>query len=307
MDIKKCYSLSLFIIIGLLTFGCSNEDSSDKKQLTWDTEQDSSDIIIQIDEELNGPESVVYYPQDDSYFISNFNGDGKEEDSNGYITKASHDGEIINAKFATGTEEHPLHAPRGLYIANFTLWAVDINGVHGFDVKTGEQISYVDFSQFDPGFLNDISTGPGGQLYITDSEKSRLYTIKGEEPSIVHESLPSPPNGITLNPKSNELVLAPWSGYVTFLTWKPGQKSPRYSITVDGGNFDGIEYIDDRLLIASQRDKSIHVAYEGKEQKLIKTPGLPADIGVNTKRKHLAVPYIAKNRVDIWQLPTPRQ
>lgn len=306
MDIKKFNCLPFIVIIGLLIFGCSAEDGEQEKQLTWDSEQDSSDIRIQIDEELNGPKSVTFYPQEDVYFISNFNGDGNEEDANGYITKADNNGDILDAKFITGTEKHPLHAPRGIYIQNYTLWVADINGVHSFDVRTGEQNAFVHFTELNPGFLNDLCVGPRGQLYVTDSEKSRLYKIQGEKPSIVHESLPSPPNGITLNAKSNELVLAPGGGYVTFLTWKPGQPSPRYSITVDGGNFDGIEYLDGRLLIASQQDKSIHMAYEGKEHVIIETPGLPADIGLDTKRKHLAVPYVAKNRVDIWQLPTVR-
>jgi hypothetical protein len=32
-------------------------------------------------------------------------------------------------------------------------------------------------------------------------------------------------------------------------------------------------------------------------------PGRPADIGVDTRRGRVAVPYIALNRVDIWALP----
>jgi hypothetical protein len=31
--------------------------------------------------------------------------------------------------------------------------------------------------------------------------------------------------------------------------------------------------------------------------------GEPADIGIDTRRQHVAVPYLDLNRVDIWRLP----
>ena len=36
---------------------------------------------------------------------------------------------------------------------------------------------------------------------------------------------------------------------------------------------------------------------------LVRVAGRPADIGVDTKRRQVAVPYIALDRVDLWQLP----
>ena len=32
-------------------------------------------------------------------------------------------------------------------------------------------------------------------------------------------------------------------------------------------------------------------------------PGIPADIGVDTRRRRVLVPQIAMNRVDVWALP----
>ncbi|MDZ7693583.1 MAG: hypothetical protein U5K69_21105 [Balneolaceae bacterium] len=49
----------------------------------------------------------------------------------------------------------------------------------------------------------------------------------------------------------------------------------------------------------SQVDSTIYI--DG--QAAIRTPGDPADIGIDTQRQRVAVPYIALNRVDIWSLP----
>jgi hypothetical protein len=35
--------------------------------------------------------------------------------------------------------------------------------------------------------------------------------------------------------------------------------------------------------------------------------GAPADIGIDTRRNRVAVPYIDLDRVDIWQLPDDRE
>ena len=302
--IHKLLRTSFVAALSIVLLAACAPNQNNRSDLTWDTLQDSTDIVQQISNGLQGPEGVRYDPQQDVYFISNFNGDGNARDANGFITKASAaNGEIQELKYMTGTDEFPLHAPRGMYISSNTLWVTDVDGVHGFNTQTGEHEDFVDFSSLEPGFLNDIVEGPDGHLYVTDTGESALYKIRGMEAEVVLSSLPSPPNGITLDPKSNELLLAPWDGYITFLKWKPGLKSANYAFTVGGGNFDGIEYLDNRLIVASQTDKSIHMQHAGKDQMVIETPGLPADIGLDTKRKHIAVPYIAKNRVDIWKLP----
>ena len=69
------------------------------------------------------------------------------------------------------------------------------------------------------------------------------------------------------------------------------------------GTLDGIETIGGRVIVASQVDTRIHVLTETGTRPIIVTPGRPADIAVDTRRGRVAVPYIALNRIDIWQLP----
>ena len=290
----------LFLSIIVLFISCTSDEQK-TTNIDWDTIQDSTDIAYTITG-LDGPEAVRFDPEQNVYFISNFTGGGNTQDSTGFITKADTEGNIIDLKFMEGTEEAPLHAPRGMFIVNETLWAADVSGVHGFDKSTGEQTSFIDFSEFDIGFLNDISAGMNGLLCVTDTGNNRVFLIQDGTPSVFLDSLPEAPNGITLNPENNQFVLAPWGGDQTFRSFNPQTKELIEYGSLNGGFFDGLEFVEENLLVASQQDSSIRL-YNGTESKiLIKTNGRPADIAINTNLNHVAVPYIALDRVEIWNL-----
>lgn len=294
---------SIVIFSAVLFASCAQEERAETSTLTWQTVQDTTARIHTISG-FSGPEAVRYDPDQDLYFVSNFTGGGNDRDANGYISKVTTDGSIDDLDFMTGTDDYPLHAPRGMYITGNTLWAADIDGVHGFHRLTGEHSEFIDFTEFNPGFLNDIAQGSDGNLYVTDTGASRLYQIDGDMVSIVVDSLPHSPNGITLDPSNNQLVLAPWGGAMEFYAWNTTEASLNVSERANsGGNFDGIEYYEGRLLAASQIDSSLHVIEDGSDTVLINMPGRPADIGVDTRRNQVAVPYVARNEVDIWQLP----
>lgn len=287
------------LIISVVQISCSEESSEETGALTWESVQDSADMLVNTSG-FSGPEAVRYDPGQDLYFVSNFNGEGGERDANGFISKLSTDGSIDSLRFMTGTDDHPLHAPRGMYITGDTLWACDVDGIHGFNRSTGEQVSFIDFTEFEPGFLNDI-VAANGNLYVTDTGKSTVYEIENGTPSVFADSLPSSPNGITTN-TNGDLVLAPWGGDQIFHNVLGGDPA-EFTQATSGGNFDGIEFVDGYLVAASQMDSSLHAISNGEDHVIINVPGRPADIGLDTKRLQVAVPYIALNRVDIWQLP----
>ena len=71
----------------------------------------------------------------------------------------------------------------------------------------------------------------------------------------------------------------------------------------EGGNIDGLEEYDGRLIVASQVDQSIWSWRAGEAVKLFDPPGRPADIGIDSRRGRVAIPYIVLDRVEIWALP----
>ena len=69
---------------------------------------------------------------------------------------------------------------------------------------------------------------------------------------------------------------------------------------------DGVEVVDGKIISASQGDNSLHVMVDGVDRQAVKLRGSPADIGIDTKRMHIAVPYVGRDRVDIVVLePQP--
>lgn len=273
-------------------------------ELHWEVVQSPAQAIFRIDG-FSGPESVRYDPDQDVWFVGNFNGDGGERDGNGFVSRVeAASGRMETLRFAQGTPAYPLHAARGMAITGDTLWVADIDGVHLFDRRTGAQLAFVDLTAFEPGFLNDIAQGPDGALYVTDTGRSAVYRIEGRQftEALLSDALGGP-NGITFDDSRGVLVLMPWRADARVHTWRPGQAPQGFGPTSTPGGLDGVEPVDRRLLLASQTDSSLHLMDAGGSRRVIRVAGRPADIGLDTRRRRVAVPYIALDRVDVWQLP----
>jgi len=250
---------------------------------------------------LSGPEAVRYDPEQDLYFVANFNGEASG-DANGFVSKISAEGEILELKFMQGSALWPLHGARGMFIDPRGLWVVDAGGVHLFDRESGEQIGFTDLSDFEPGFPNDIVLAADGALYVTDTGKRVIYRIRDGSASVATSTVMKP-NGITVNPESGGLLLAPWADSQAVVEWKFTQDSfSEIGLLNGGGNFDGIEVVNGHIVVASQQDTSLHIMSNGADRRAIVLPGKPADIGVDTRRNRVAVPYVSLNRVDIISL-----
>jgi sugar lactone lactonase YvrE len=185
------------------------------------------------------------------------------------------------------------------------LWVADADGLHGFDRRSGEHLEFIDFSDHAPGFLNDVEADAAGVLYLTDTGNARLFRVEsGEITVLAAEALESPPNGIVWYSEVDAFVLAPWGDGLDLKAWRPSEgKLVEIGRLPEGGNIDGLEAYDGRLIVASQVDQAIWSWRNGEAVKLFGTPGRPADIGIDSRRGRVAVPYIALDRVELWALP----
>lgn len=282
-------------------------EAAGQRDPVWTTLQDTTHRVASITG-LDGPEAVRFDPDQDVWLVSSFGpGSGDQRDGDGYLSRVSADGTVETLRFATGTTEAPLHMPRGMFITGDTLWVADVDGVHGFDRRSGAHLPFVDFSAHAPGFLNDIAAGPDGALYVTDTGSSRVYRLAGREVTVAADDPRlGPPNGITWDASAERFVLAPWGGEPTVRTWSPGG-TVEDLITTTAGFMDGVEVVDGRVIVASQADSSLHVLEDGTDRVLIRVAGEPADIGVDRERRRVAVPYVDLGRVDIWSLVEDRR
>jgi sugar lactone lactonase YvrE len=252
------------------------------------------------------PEAVRYDADQDVYFVANWGtGSASATDNNGYISRMKPDGQIESMRFiAGGANGVVLHAPRGMYIVGDTLWVADADAVRGFHRKTGAKLANVDFSELDRGFLNDVAADASGTVYVTDTGRNKLYKVTGGPTLVVSDSVLGSPNGITWDAANNRFIVVPFGGHKGIRAWAPGATTLTDIAMSTGARYDGVEVLPGgRILVASQADTSLHIFSGNTGRSVLHTLGPPADIAVDTKRNRVAVPVVALNHVEIWELP----
>ncbi|MFL5636575.1 MAG: hypothetical protein ACJ79F_07685 [Gemmatimonadaceae bacterium] len=298
---------SLTAIIGAAVLaGCSNPKPNDATPDTVARARSDSARPIASPGGFSQPEAVRYDPDQDVYFVSNWGpGDVEAKDNNAFISRMTPEGAVRQLRFiAGGSGGATLHSPRGMVIVGDTLWVVDADAVRGFNRRTGAPLATVDFSTFKLGFLNDIAAAPDA-LYVTDTGTNLIYRIAGGRVSVaLSDPALGGPNGITWDRSARRFIVVPYGGDTVIKAWTPGSKTLSIIGRSAGSKFDGVEILPgDRVLVASQKDSSLHLFTGGTGRPIIRTSGAPADIAVDTKRNRVAVPFVDRNLVEIWEIP----
>lgn len=124
---------------------------------------------------LQVPESVLYHPDSRTLFVSNINGKPTEKNGQGFISRMSVDGKILQLKWATG-----LHAPKGAAIYGKHLYVSDIDRLVEIGLETGEITATYEA----PGavFLNDVAADHAGNIYVSDMDElqSAIWCLSGK-------------------------------------------------------------------------------------------------------------------------------
>ena len=250
------------------------------------------------------PESVEYYAAEDVYLVTNINGSPFEADGNGFISKISPDGSVIDLKWIDGAKSGTtLHAPKGAAIMGESLYVADRDQVHIFELPSGKQRTSVTIKG--SSFLNGIAAGTHGNIYVTDfgvipgfkpSGTDAVYSISpdGKYEAVIKDKALGKPNGVVAD--GDELIIVSSSGAVTRID-ASGKKTPLPSPVA--GGLDGlIKLSDGRLLMSSWRGSSIYVLNrDGSYGVVADNLEAPADIGFDSKRNRVLVPLFKKNQV----------
>lgn len=95
-----------------------------------------------------------------------------EKDSDGQIYKLDRKGNVLDRAFA----KEKLHAPKGLAINRNILFLTDIDRIVALDLASGGKLYEIDFSK-DSSFLNDIAVWDASTLFVSATDRSKLYKV----------------------------------------------------------------------------------------------------------------------------------
>ena len=115
------------------------------------------------------PESVSYDPQQSCLFVSNRG----ESPGNGFIAQIAMSGQLRENRWAAGFQR-----PAGLAAHGTTLFLVDGKNLVAIDAASGKQKQR--FAGAEPKSLRNVAVASDGQVFLSDLEANRIYTVRGE-------------------------------------------------------------------------------------------------------------------------------
>ncbi|MCD4692290.1 MAG: hypothetical protein K8R79_05210, partial [Calditrichales bacterium] len=119
------------------------------------------------------PESVCYDAKRKIIYVANINGNPTTKDNNGFISKLSLTGKIVDLKWIK-----ELNAPKGMGVFKGKLYVSDIDQVVEIDIDKSKILKR--YEADGAKFLNDISIDKSGNVYISDMVANRIYRLKND-------------------------------------------------------------------------------------------------------------------------------
>lgn len=264
------------------------------------------------------PESARWDAAQDVIFVASITGSATGKDNNGFISRMRPDGTIDSLRFIQGGRGGvTLHAPKGMALIGDTLWVADIDMVRAFNARTGAAITAVDLRRHSAVFLNDVAAGPDGSIYVTDSGlrfdpdsvrhpgPDRVFRIDPSRTASVaiEGAMLDTPNGIAWDAAGNRFLIGGLRTGAPVLAWRPGSSTVDTVATGPGG-YDGIEAVGDGTFLVTSHDASSVFLLRNDSLTLVADSlTQPADIGWDARRRHLLLPTLAENTVEIWKVP----
>lgn len=304
---------SLFpaLALAIALIGCNQEPQPDSDDPSSVQEAETGEENV-LAEGFSTPESVVYDPEQDVYFVSNINGLPGATDDNGYISRVDAETKEIDAKWIDGTKtDVTLHGPKGLTIIGAELWAADVTLVRRFDRVTGAEVGEIAIP--DAIFLNDLGASDDGYVYLSDSgleaageglnadAKDSVYRLSttGEVLKVASGNHLKRPDGVW--PEEGRLWVTSFSTNEVYELVN-GQKQTR--LLLPEGSLDGLIRLSNGSFLVSSWDANgvYLVAPDGATRLIVGEIESPADIGYDSKRQLLLVPHLGDHKLSIHSM-----
>jgi hypothetical protein len=257
--------------------------------------------------QVKGPESVLYDPEQDVYFVSNINGGHLVPDNNGFISRVNAETLQVELKWIEGGRSGvELHAPKGMTVLGDTLYVSDLSGVRRFHRRTGAPLGEIEIPN--ATFVNDITTD-GQSLFVSDTGVTMgpgmrfrnngteaIWQVRGNEVTrFASGATLEEPNGLDYH--DGRLWVVSFGSNELYSIDRGRKSRP---VRLPKGELDGLVHLKDgSALIASWQEQGIY-RWDGDEFRIVlEGIAAPADIGYDSRRDRLLVPRSAANQVTI--------
>ncbi len=240
-----------------------------------------------VTEELKAPESAAFDKAREVVYVSNYNPFGPPGAKDGFLSRLSADGKMLDREWVEG-----LDRPTGLALRENRLFVVERGGVAVIDVESGVVADRR--SCPNEGMLNDIDVDPSGTLYLSDSQNNVIYKLENDTCEAWLEGWPLVgPNGLLV--EGDTLVVGNLRGE-NLLFIDRRNKSIEADIELGPGLVDGVEADGEGGYIVSQYDgRILRVQPSGETQVLVDTTEAQiycADLEYVPERGLLVVPSL---------------
>lgn len=291
----KIIKLHLFLfIIPIMFTSCNNSSEAEDETMPenqMEQVEPSATLLWKTDTTFTGSESVLYYSENNTIFVSCGNTNASEKDGDGFIAIIHPDGSVKNMDWVTG-----LNAPKGMAIMNNSLYVTDIDEMVQIDLSSGKIQNKIPVDGAE--FLNDAATD-GSYIYFSDMRQAKVYRMADGKYEMIAENVPSI-NG--LESFNGTLYGLNKEGLIKF------DNNGGYEILTDevqGG--DGLVILDGDTFIASRWAGQIFYIDGDKITKVVDTSpekSNTADISYIPDERIIIVPTFLKNEVAAYQLNT---
>jgi len=255
---------------------------------------------------LAQPESVVEDPATGVIYVSNINRAVMQKDGNGFISRLTADGKMLERQWVKG-----LNSPTGLALHDRTLYAADVDQLIEINAASGEILKRYDAKG--AVFLNDVVVDDDGTVYVSDTPMNTIWRLKDGsfEPWLANDAL-NGPNGLLIQGKT--LIVASLGKVQS-----QGQKKELgtlLAVSLDDqkvskvgkgeliGNLDGLQAIQPGVYLVTDwaQGALYRVDAKGKVDELIDLNQGSADLSYLPGKKMLLIPMMLDNSLVAYRL-----
>jgi sugar lactone lactonase YvrE len=258
---------------------------------------------------LAQPESVVYDPVTNVFYVSNINGAVMQKDGNGFITRIKPDGTILERSWVKG-----LNAPTGLALRDRTLYVADVDELVEINAASGNVA--IRHKAKGAIFLNDVAIAEDGTVYASDTPMNTIWRLKDGtfEPWLANDDL-NGPNGLIV--QGDKLIVAsfgrmPGEGQKQELAGLLAVNLEDQTIEPLGkgepvGNLDGLEPLEAGVyLVTDWASGALYrIDSKGKVDLLIDLNQGSADLTFFPQTKTVLIPMMLDNTLAAYRLSEP--